>query len=177
MKEVLAAAEDAAAAYETFVRSQLAGENPVEFKRLLLAKFGHAREKCDRFLAESYFGELPNAKKFDDWKRSHQPFHWFVEFFGILNTGGFDVVIGNPPYVEYTKVKKEYMVKNYATEQSANLYAFVTERSLNLLSASGDFGFIVPISVVCTQRMRAVQDIISRLTHSAWFSLYAEATK
>ena len=39
---------------------------------------------------------------------SHQPFHWFVEFYGIMTKGGFDVVIGNPPYVEYRTVREEY---------------------------------------------------------------------
>ncbi len=46
---------------------------------------------------------------------SHLPFHWFVEFYGIVRNGGFDVVIGNPPYVEYSKVRKRYTILNYRT--------------------------------------------------------------
>ena len=46
------------------------------------------------------------------WLTSHKPFHWFVEFYGILEKdesdvskkGGFDVIIGNPPYVESRSV-------------------------------------------------------------------------
>ena len=33
---------------------------------------------------------------------AHQPFHWFVEFYGIMTKGGFDVVIGNPPWRGYS---------------------------------------------------------------------------
>ena len=34
------------------------------------------------------------------WVKSHQPFHWFIQFYGIMNSGGFNVIIGNPPYAE-----------------------------------------------------------------------------
>src|SRR4029077_9975536 len=133
----------------TFVRSQLDGENPAEFKRRLIEKFGHAREQCERFLAESYrMGITKKPKEFADWKRSHQPFHWFVEFFGILNKGGFDVIIGNPPYVEYTKVQSTYQVRGYKTAECGNLYAFILERSEALIGSKGRVGFIVPIALV-----------------------------
>lgn len=162
VKKVLEAAEDAAAAYDTFVRSQLDGENPAEFKRRLNEKFGHAREQCDRFLAESYFGEMPKAKKFADWKRSHQPFHWFVEFFGILNAGGFDVVIGNPPWKEYSAVKKDYTVRGYVTETGGNLYALCTERSVAMLSARGFLSFIVQLPIVSSSRMDTMRAFLRR---------------
>jgi hypothetical protein len=28
-----------------------------------------------------------------NWQASHEPFHWFVEFYGIMNSGGFDVIV------------------------------------------------------------------------------------
>ena len=51
-----------------------------------------------------------------------------------MTQGGFDVVIGNPPYVEYSKILKgteeqaPYSVRGYATENCGNLYAFTWER-------------------------------------------------
>ena len=42
-----------------------------------------------------------------------------------MQDGGFDVIVGNPPYVEYTKVKNEYTVRGYSTESCGNLYAFM----------------------------------------------------
>ena len=45
-----------------------------------------------------------DSAAYEKWLKSHQPFHWFVEFYGIMQSGGFDVIIGNPPYVEYDKV-------------------------------------------------------------------------
>jgi mannose-6-phosphate isomerase-like protein (cupin superfamily) len=44
--------------------------------------------------------------KYDTWLKTHQPFHWFAEYYEIFEgNGGFDVVIGNPPYVAMKDVK------------------------------------------------------------------------
>ncbi len=163
VKEVLEAAENAAAAFDTFVRSQVDGENPAEFKRLLSAKLTTARGKCDRFLAESYrMGMTKKPNDFADWKRSHQPFHWFVEFFGILNAGGFDAIIGNPPYVVNTPDKVDYTIREnlFSTYSTKNLYAFVCERSLQLGSPSAAVGMIVQLTALSAEKMAALQDLL-----------------
>jgi len=131
-------------------------------------------EELDRYLASEYGIDVKKQKELDVWKASHQPFHWFVEFYGIMSTGGFDVVIGNPPYVEYSKVKKEYTIRGYTTESCGNLYAFLSERSFGLLQKEGSFGFIVPISLVCTQRMEVLQNAIAGFSKNIWLSNYAE---
>lgn len=102
-------------------------------------------------------GGLP----YEDWKASHQPFHWLAEFYDIIHgNGGFDVIIGNPPYVEYNKkdkktgisVKDKYKINNYITEECNNLYAYVVERS-SRISANNNIGFIVPLTLVSNNNM------------------------
>jgi len=115
------------------------------------------------------------AREYDEWLTSHQPFHWFAEFYEIVAVnGGFDVVIGNPPYVEYSKVRKEYQIQNYVTKNCGNLYAFAIERAYYLMGGNGRFGFIVPISFTCTQRMESAQNIILNNSHSVFLSNYSE---
>ncbi len=64
--------------------------------------------------------------------------------------GGFDVVIGNPPYVVYIKSifgdnVLNYIIKNYEySEYNPNTYALFTELAINLLKKSGYLGFIIP---------------------------------
>ena len=106
-------------------------------------------DELDRYLAREYGVDDKKSAAYDAWRASHQPFHWFVEFYGIMRKGGFDVVIGNPPYVEYSKVKDLYSVHGMATESCGNLYAMMMERSLEILS-KGRFGMIVPVSGACT---------------------------
>jgi methylase of polypeptide subunit release factors len=44
------------------------------------------------------------------WEESHKPFHWFCDFHSIMQSGGFDVIIGNPPYVEYRRSEVDYAI-------------------------------------------------------------------
>src|SRR5258708_24113962 len=98
-------------------------------------------------------------QKYVQWRLSHQPFHWFVEFYGIMKKGGFDVIIGNPPYVEYSKVRKEYTVRDFGCIESGNLYAFVIARSLHLQQQHCRIGMIIQLSAFCTPSMISFQDL------------------
>ncbi|MBU3889746.1 N-6 DNA methylase [Methylosinus sporium] len=63
----------------------------------------------------------------------------------IAAPGGFDVVIGNPPYVrmEYLKAAKPYLAKHYAVAaERADLYAYFFEKGVRLLKDGGRLGFI-----------------------------------
>lgn len=78
-------------------------------------------------------------------------FNWQKEFAKIFERGGFDVVIGNPPYVVYIKSvfgeqTLEFVNKNYKySEYNPNTYALFTEIALNkLLVNNGKLGFIIP---------------------------------
>lgn len=73
-------------------------------------------------------------------------FKWDKEFKDIVKKGGFDVVIGNPPYVrqEFLESFKEYLHLNYEVYASASdLYVYFFEKALHLLKKGGYFSFIV----------------------------------
>ena len=117
-------------------------------------------DELNEYLAREYKID-PNKKvDYQNWLDSHKPFHWFIAFYRILNDGGFDVVIGNPPYVEYRTVKKDYTIQNYETESSGNLFAYVMERGACL--SSDRVGWIVPISWVSTNRMAASRQFVAQ---------------
>ena len=148
-------AEVASAAFNQFrwQQTMLGGEVTSADKQALRDRLSSLDDELDRHLATEYGVDPKKAAVYNAWRSSHQPFHWFVEFYGIMSKGGFDVVIGNPPYVEYSKVKGEYSVKGYETEDCGNLYAMCIQRFVHLLGTSRKFGVIVPISSVSTPRM------------------------
>ena len=78
----------------------------------------------------------------------NKAFNWEKEFPQIFAKGGFDVVIGNPPYVRQellAKNDKDFFVKNYSTGNgTADLYVYFYERSINILKNEGKLGFITP---------------------------------
>ena len=74
-------------------------------------------------------------------------FNWQQEFPHIFAKGGFDVVIGNPPYVrqELFKEIKPYLEKNYKCYNSvADLYTYFIEKGIILINNTGLFSFILP---------------------------------
>ena len=121
-------------------------------------------DELDRYLAADYGIDADNAKKAKDyskWHDSHKPFHWFVEFHGIMRNDGFDVIVGNPPWVEYAKVKKQYLVRRFRTEASGNLHAMCTERGLAIRKPWGRMSFIVQLPIVSSSRMNTARTVLT----------------
>ena len=160
LKRIEEDAEIASRAFDQFREQQtaLGGEVTTGDKAALRSRLDSLREELDRYLAAEYGVAVKDSKSYDRWQSSHQPFHWFVEFYGIMSKGGFDVVVGNPPYVEYIKVKDDYTVKDYQTESCGNLYAYVLERCETLTNEQAFLSMIVPLSGHSTKRMTPLID-------------------
>ncbi len=118
----------------------------------------------DGYLAGEYRIDPDKPKVFDKWRATHQPFHWLAEFYGIMSSGGFDVIVGNPPWIEYAKVKKDYIVYNYKTEACGNLHALCSERGLQIRSSAGYMSFIVQLPLVCSSRMSLARQALRNMS-------------
>lgn len=80
-----------------------------------------------------------------DANASHHGFDWQVAFPDVMARGGFDVVIGNPPYVRQETISpyKPYLQEHYAVYDGvADLYVYFFERGMDLLQTGGMLGYI-----------------------------------
>jgi len=170
LKSAEDAARQAAADYEIFASAQLSqtGAEKVAGKQRLVAQIKAATYQADEALHKMRTETLP----FDDWKESHTPFHWFAEFPSVWKKGGFDVVVGNPPYIKKKEVT-EYRWMGYQTEKCPDLYALCVERASNLLNPSGRMAMIVMHNLCFgTQFLTARQYLEDRFS-GLWISSYA----
>lgn len=74
-----------------------------------------------------------------------RPFDWAKRFADVIAEGGFDIVLGNPPYVrmELLKIIKPHLQARFAVASDrADLYAYFFELGVNLLKPGGQLGFI-----------------------------------
>ena len=178
LAEIQEQAEIASRAFDMFRDQQtaLGGEITATHKAELRRRLDSLRDTLDQTLAVEYGVQPDDADAYDaydTWRTSHQPFHWFVEFYGVMQDGGFDVIVGNPPFVEYRRVNDTYQVPSIETLSCGNLYAYVTERSIVLLKQFGRFGFVTPISLTSAQRMAVLQDYLFRSNSVLWLSNFA----
>jgi hypothetical protein len=90
------------------------------------------------------------TKYFGRNHRDKKPFNWEEEFPEVFKQGGFNVIIGNPPYIfarggNFNEDEKKYYYDKYKLQKyQINTYLLFIERGYNLLKISGILGFIVP---------------------------------
>ncbi len=169
-------AELADRAFQRFRQMQTEfGMNAIDFrdsKKELRRRLAELNDELNRYLAREYGVDADKPAVFEKWRESHQPFHWFIEFYSIIDRGGFDVIIGNPPYLEISKIK-EYGFIGYATKGCGNIYAPCVERASALMTQKGTFGMIVPLSGFFTDRMESYQDLVYKKFSSLHISYYS----
>ena len=149
------------------------GKVTAQDKRRLRDKLKGLSLELDRYQAHDYGINPANAKAFADWRASHQPFHWFAEFYGVMRESGFDVVIGNPPYVAKRKVTG-YTVKGYATADCTDIYAWCLERVIAIAHAKAYTGMIVPLSLSFSGDFDVLRKLLYTRYHANWFSHFAK---
>ena len=158
-------------AHETFKKVQLEQNVDLETYRNAKKELKARLKKLDDLLNRKLYASTVSGGvlKYDAWLKSHQPFHWLAEYYDIINgNGGFDVIIGNPPYVGYTRKNKEtkiavcdiYKVNGLITLPTSNLYAFTIERSYYIMHIEAKIGMIIPISAFANDSMVELQSLI-----------------
>jgi hypothetical protein len=151
-------------------QTKLNGTVTVEDKAELRRRFGELNGELDDYLsAESGI----KRQEVRSWSKEHKPLHWFCEFHGVLGRGGFDVVIGNPPYVEEIASRPGSPLKNLQTAACGDLYAYVIERALTIASDGSRLGLIVPISIFGTDGFKSLQDLVIKSLDHCWAISFA----
>jgi len=92
-------------------------------------------------------------------------FDWEKEFPEIFENGGFDIVVGNPPYVfardNFSEIEKNYYIKNYVSSNyQINTYILFMEKSFKLLKNKGYASMIVPNSWLMMYSGKGIREYI-----------------
>ena len=118
------------------------------------------------------------------------PFDWQRNFPQVFARGGFDAVIGNPPYIRIQAMKEwapnevEFYKKKYISASKGNydIYVIFIERGLGLINKSGQLGFILPHKFFTAQYGKPIRDLIiqekklSKIVHFGDYQVFSNAT-
>ena len=143
-------------------------------KAALAESLDYLNGTLNRYLARDYGVEAADTPgthaPLSDWHAAHRPLHWFAEFYGTMRRGGFDVVIGNPPYIASSKVRKDYRTVGFETEKCSDVYARVMERTADLVHPRGRTGMIVPLSLAFSGSFAPLRDLLRDRYAANWYS-------
>jgi len=130
--------------------------------------------KCgNSLIGPDFYGTGQQEMLFDEAEmRRVNVFDWDDDrkgFGGIMKRGGFDCVIGNPPYLNLTvntcsaDVLSYYgkRYKSFVSAQSKNLFAIFIERSLQLMSSNAYHSFIVPEGLARTRSYATTRKLMT----------------
>lgn len=80
----------------------------------------------------------------------------------------YDIIVGNPPYVEDSKSGLTL------TEKYGNIYANVLVKAAKQLNPGGSFGFVIPLSYISTPRMKKLRSVLFKLVPEQYILSYAD---
>jgi len=120
------------------------------------------------------------------------PFDWTERYPAIMRAGGFDAVIGNPPYiriqnmVRYSEIEVRYYQwteSPYTTARADNFdkYALFIEKALGLLKPNGLLGYVVPYKFFTIRSGRALRELLAggkhvvEITHFGILQVFGKA--
>ncbi|MBI2097886.1 MAG: N-6 DNA methylase [Candidatus Vogelbacteria bacterium] len=106
-----------------------------------------------------YFG-----KNFGDKK----PFNWSEQFPEVFTQGGFDVIVGNPPWGADIDKDVAYFGEKYpdSTRSYKDIYKIFIDRSLSLLKDGGVLGFVLPNTFLYQPRYQDIKDMVDQYDYS-----------
>lgn len=170
LDQATAAAEVVENAYDTFRDvSEIGDEQAIKTARKALSSaLNSARIAINR----TYFGGQSAKLSLDEWVSSHVPFHWFIEFPEVFAAGGFDVVVGNPPYIARKKITT-YGFSGFKTDDLPDIYAPCTERASQITRGDGRMALIIPISAQFGDEYVELRTSLESRFTALWVSAYS----
>lgn len=115
------------------------------------------------------FFDAPEFKRLTEFSDNNRFFHWELEFPEVFIRGGFDIYIGNPPYVE---ADSSSYIEIVHTAECHNLYTYILENTLKNCSKNAEFGVILPSACTSTPRMAPFQNYLIDVTENVRFAIF-----
>jgi hypothetical protein len=137
-------------------------------KDLLTSGIKVLRPTLDKLVFEGSQEHLTGS--LEEWSARERQFHWFLEFPQVFQAGGFDVVIGNPPYIKKTEVP--HSTSGHITSNCPDIYAMCMERSAQLVNPAGWLAMIVMHNLCFSPDYKVLRRVLTEEFPSRWVSSY-----
>lgn len=165
-----ASSELVKAAYSDFRQAQESDD--ADAVKTCRAHLKSVLEKARAETNQQYYAIEARKNSFDEWVVGTRPFHWFIEFPEVFDRDGFDVVIGNPPYIQKKNIT-EYSYKGFKTDALPDIYAPCTERASQITGPDGRMALIIPISASFSDDYAMLREVLESRFGRIWVSNFS----
>jgi type I restriction-modification system DNA methylase subunit len=151
-------------------------EHTARYRRGALPKLDSNVQHGNSLIDLRYFDFDEDANVSQTLIAQINPFDWRNQFLGTMQSGGFDAIVGNPPYiriqnmVRYSETEVRYYQwpdSPYTTAQADNFdkYELFVEKALGLLKTDGLLGYIVPHKFFTIRSGKALRKLLAEGKH------------
>jgi SAM-dependent methyltransferase len=152
------------------------GEKAVEIRNIL----AEIRERLYEVINQSYINFLHEDGHFDTQKlrdisenlKSLTPFHWKIDFQNVLLDGGFDVVVGNPPYGNILKEIEKKIMFYFRTINANEIAANFIERIFSTIKENGFIGLVLANSIAINASTSSARILIRQNMATSKMALF-----
>ncbi len=108
----------------------------------------------------------------NDEFKSLNPFHWRVDFGWIIINGGFDVVIGNPPYGNLLSNNEKSIAKCIYMSDTSEIAGLFVERGINILKNKGYLSYIITFAITFNKKLPKTREILKNNFEEIYISSF-----
>lgn len=141
----------------------------IEITRLSLWLSTATKRKCLATLDDNII--CRDSIVYDEGNKDEKDFIWNDKFKAVIESGGFDIVIGNPPYIDSEEMTRNMLkVRNFckrnyiSTKGNWDFFIPFIEKGINLLKTNGILCYIVPNKLIGASYSEKIRTIISKYT-------------
>jgi hypothetical protein len=170
--------EDVINAYGTLIKLYKleSGDKAVQIREIIEGIRSRLYEVADSSFLDFLHEETDlNTDEFQSlcrgWKNL-TPFHWRIDFENILKEGGFDVIVGNPPYGNILKTLERAAMPRYKTVWINEIAANFLERSFAIVGKKGLLGLVLANSIAINKSCSEARSLIRENMSASKMALF-----
>lgn len=159
----------------TSLRASSTSESLAHAKQVVAASRVEIKRVLDKYLYQlaSIYGDFD----LETWVRTVNPSHWYLNFPEVMSRGGFDCVIGNPPYIPKSHIKEPMYLASIRlldlAENYHDVYELCVSRSLAITTETGRMGLVVMSALAIGDKTERLRSEIAAEARAEFWSTYA----
>jgi hypothetical protein len=131
--------------------------------------------ELNKYLAQDRGIDTAESDTYADWLSAFRPLHWYVEFYGVLSRGGFDVILMDPPHGRRSRARAPYPRERLGAMARHDLSVCFLEKACRLVGQGRFTAAILRLAAPGSELGRQLQEVSGAHMDCRWAAHFASA--